>query len=286
MAIFNGYLSKAAAKRDLAAAGFTFSTVLGLPESNPKLVKGKKLNVLSSPHNLSPANESGWNMCAQASAGCIAACLHTAGNPIHLENKIAARLARTRAFMTMRKAYMAVMCFELESLEIKANRLGYVPAWRPNTTSDFPFHSVAITVNGKAYKSPIHYFEGIQAYDYTKITKKALQHAAGLLPKNYHITFSKSESNWEDCLRVLESGGNVAAVFDKLPESYMGFRVINGDESDVRFYDESGVIVGLKAKGKAKRDESGFTILTTNKKESAIINALESTGFKKESKYA
>lgn len=262
MAIYNGYKSKAAAKRDLAAMGFTFSNALGAPDSNAKLEKGKKVNVLSAPHNLAPANESGWNMCAQASAGCIAACLHTAGNPVYLENKIAARLQRTRAFMTMRKAYIALMAFELEALEIKARKLNMLPAWRPNTTSDYPFHTVALTVNGKPVKSLIHAFPNIQAYDYTKITKKALQHSCGLLPSNYHVTFSKSESNWADCLKVLQAGGNVAAVFDKLPESYMGFKVINGDLTDARFLDESNVIVGLKAKGKAKQDESGFTIHT------------------------
>jgi len=260
MAMFNGYKSKAAAFRDLRNAGFTFSSVLGKPESSPKLVKSKLVNVLSAPHNLSPASESGWNMCAQASKGCIAACLHTAGNPIYLDAKIQARLQRTRAFMTMRRAYMAAMCFELEALEIRANRLGMIAAWRPNTTSDYPFHAVAVDVNGKQHKSPIHYFQGIQAYDYTKITKKALQWASGLLPSNYHITFSKSESNDSDVKKVLESGGNVAIVFDKLPESYMGFEVINGDESDARFLDESNVIVGLKHKGKAKTDESGFVV--------------------------
>lgn len=267
MAIYNGYKSKAAAKRDLKAAGFNFSTALGKPESSPKLVKSKLVNVLSAPHNLSPAKEAAkyyntnWNLCAQASAGCIAACLHTAGNPIYLEAKIRARLERTKAFMTMRKAYVALMAFELEALEIRAKKLNMIAAWRPNTTSDYPFHTVALTVNYKPVKSLVHAFPNIQAYDYTKITKKALQFSAGLLPSNYHITFSKSESNWLDCMKVLKAGGNVAAVFaGELPDSYAGFKVINGDESDARFLDKANVIVGLKAKGKAKHDESGFTI--------------------------
>jgi len=267
MAIFNGYLSKAAVLRDLRAAGFTFSTALGATESNPKLVKGEKLGVLSKPHNLSPAKESVlWNMCAQASEGCIKACLHTAGNPIFLKGKIEARLQRTKAFMTMRKTYVALVAFELEALEIKAKRLNMVPAWRPNTTSDYPFHTVALTVNGKPMQSLIHAFPHIEAYDYTKITKKALQWAAGLLPSNYHITFSKSESNDLDVLKVLKAGGNVAAVFEKtLPATWQGVPVINGDESDVRFMDSKGVIVGLKAKGLGKKDTSGFVIRQTNK---------------------
>ena len=267
MAIYNGYKSKAEVKRALAAKGFTFSTALGATESNPKLVKGEKLGVLSKPHNLSPASESGWNMCAQASEGCIAACLHTAGNPIYLKNKLSARLQRTRAFMTMRKAYIALIAFELESLELKAKRLNMAPAWRPNTTSDYPFHTVALTVNGKPVKSLIHHFSGIEAYDYSKVTKKALQWAAGLLPENYHITFSKSESNDHDVEKVIKAGCNVAVVFSgkTLPATWQGVKVINGDESDVRFFDESGVIVGLKAKGEAKTDESGFVVQLTHK---------------------
>ena len=264
MSIYNGYTSKASAIRDLRAAGFTFSTALGATESNPKLVKGEKLGVLSKPHNLSPASESGWNMCAQASKGCIAACLHTAGNPVYLAAKIQARSQRTRAFMTMRKTYVALMAFELQALELKAKRLNMVPAWRPNTTSDYPFHTVALTVNGKPCTSLLHAFPSIEAYDYTKITKKALQWAAGLLPNNYHITFSKSESNDKDVQRVLKAGGNVAAVFEKaLPDTWQGVKVINGDESDVRFMDESGVVVGLKAKGEGKKDQSGFVIRQT-----------------------
>lgn len=262
MAIYNGYKSKAEVKRALASKGFTFSTALGSEESNPKLAKGSKLGVLSKPHNLSPAEESGWNMCAQASKGCIAACLHTAGNPIYLEAKIQARLQRTRAFMTMRKAYIALIAFELEALELKAKRLNMVPAWRPNTTSDYPIHTVALTVNGKPVKSLIHAFPEIEAYDYTKITKKAMQWAARLLPSNYHITFSKSETNDSDVEKVLQAGGNVAVVFNskKLPSTYLGKPVINGDESDVRFFDAKGVVVGLAAKGKAKRDSSGFVV--------------------------
>jgi len=163
--------------------------------------------------------------------------------------------------MTMRKTYIALIAFELESLELKAKRLNMIPAWRPNTTSDFPFHSVALTVNGLKVKSLIDHFSNIEAYDYTKVTKKALQWAGGKLPPNYHITFSKSESNDSDAKAVARAGGNIAVVFAKgLPESYLGLPVVNGDVSDARFMDSKGVIVGLKAKGLAKQDTSGFVV--------------------------
>tara|TARA_R110000823_G_scaffold224795_1_gene352681 strand:- start:177 stop:1019 length:843 start_codon:yes stop_codon:yes gene_type:complete len=277
MTIFNGYTSRAQVIRALRAKGFTFSTALGATESNPKLVKGEKLGVLSKPHNLAPGRESGkWNLCASASPGCLIACLNTAGNPVYLRAKLSARIQRTHAFMTMRKAYIALIAFELEALESKALKLGMVPAWRPNTTSDYPFQSVPLTVNGKPHNSLIHYFSGIEAYDYTKISKKALQWAKGLLPSNYHITFSKSEIN-DSCVdKVLRAGGNVAVVFEKvLPGYYKGVTVINGDESDVRFMDSKGVIVGLKAKGLGKVDSSGFVVRERAYKGSAARIVLE-----------
>ena len=271
MAIFNGFNSKASAMRAIKKAGFSFTSALGATESNPKLAKGGKLGVLTKAHNLAPASESGFNMCASASEGCKIACLHTAGNPVYLPAKIRARINRTLAFMKCRSAYIALLAFELEAHERRCKMLNMVCAWRPNTTSDYPFHSVALVVNGVKYKSLIHYFNNIEAYDYTKILKKALQFASPkpLLPHNYHITFSRSESNQSDCIKLLEAGkisgkgGNVAIVFDRLPKDmkWKGFTVLDGDESDVRFLDlQGGNVIGLKAKGLGKRDLSGFVL--------------------------
>jgi hypothetical protein len=55
----------------------------------------------------------------------------------------------------------------------------------------------------------------------------------------------------------------IAAVFrDKknIPNQFMGLSVVNGDNSDIRHLDNQGVIVALYAKGKAKRDNTGFVI--------------------------
>jgi hypothetical protein len=58
-------------------------------------------------------------------------------------------------------------------------------------------------------------------------------------------------------------------VFDKLPETFAGYEVINGDENDLRFKDKRGVVVGLKYKkitgtGGAEKNklafESGFVL--------------------------
>jgi hypothetical protein len=68
-------------------------------------------------------------------------------------------------------------------------------------------------------------------------------------------------------MELLKRGFNVAMVFDKTPTDYKGFKVVNGDETDLRFLDDSNVIVGLKYKnltGKGADNneafESGFAI--------------------------
>ena len=110
-------------------------------------------------------------------------------------------------------------------------------------------------------------FPNITFYDYTKIPKRILKYINGEYPKNYHLTFSLNESNKEDAFNILKSGGNVAIVFRKnIPNTYKGYKVINGDEHDLRFLDDKNVVVGLKEKltlnkqGKLDRDNSGFVV--------------------------
>ena len=96
-------------------------------------------------------------------------------------------------------------------------------------------------------------FPQVQFYDYTKIPNRRN------VPSNYHLTFSRSETNHQD---VILSQNNVAVVFDVLPATYLGRTVIDGTETDLRFLDPQNVVVGLKANGKAKQDTSGFTVIT------------------------
>ena len=108
-------------------------------------------------------------------------------------------------------------------------------------------------------------FPDVQFYDYTKV----LNRLSKSIPDNYHLTFSKNEVNDEECQSALNLGFNVAVVFSTkkgspLPESYMGYTVYNGDETDVRFKDPKGVVVGLIAKGDAKKDKTGFVVNVNN----------------------
>jgi hypothetical protein len=156
---------------------------------------------------------------------------------------------------------MAVFAYEVMALSRKAESVSMAPATRPNATSDIPYELIGLDIDGVQHANIFAAFPHVSFYDYTKITKRALRHALGLFPSNYHLTFSRTESNHADCINVLKRGGNVAMVFRKgLPDSYAGFPVINGDETDYRPADPMGCVVGLKAKGKAKADMSGFVI--------------------------
>ena len=75
------------------------------------------------------------------------------------------------------------------------------------------------------------------------------------------MTFSRSEVNDLDSYRILKDGGNVAIVFKTIPDTWNGFKVISGDDTDLRYFDPKNVVVGLTAKGDAKKDFSGFVIL-------------------------
>ena len=104
-------------------------------------------------------------------------------------------------------------------------------------------------------------FKDVQFYDYTVINKRMTKYLNGGMPSNYHLTYSRKEDNHFQVMEALNNGANVSVVFEKyLPKTWNGFKVINGDETDLRFLDKSNVVVGLTAKGKAKIDNSGFVV--------------------------
>ena len=104
-------------------------------------------------------------------------------------------------------------------------------------------------------------FENLVFYDYTAILGKVKKY----IGSNYAVTLSRKEDNERDILTALEMGGNVAAVFSgSLPKRYKGFKVVDGDSSDLVMLEARNCILGLKAKGKAVKDESGFVIHNIN----------------------
>ena len=224
--------------------------------SDAKTVKGEKIGILTGILYLAPSNESGViNVCPHATAGCRSACLFTAGRGAMRPVK-SARVSKTLHFVNSRQDFMLDLSRDIADLVFKANDKKMSPAVRLNGTSDIAWEDV--TLDGKNIMDT---FSTVQFYDYTKSMYRVRAYAAGKLPANYHLTFSKSENNDVEVAEAISLGVNVAVVFaGKMPDTYLGRPVVNGDESDVRFGDPKGCIVGLTAKGKAKKDTSGFVV--------------------------
>lgn len=211
-------------------------------------------NYLSSILHLAPSTLSGIvNTCPFASEGCKAACLNTAGRG-RFDSIQQARINKTVRLVKDRENFLNDLYKDHVSLSKKAAKNGKKAVSRLNGTSDLQWEHIKIKDN----KNIFELFPDIQFYDYTKNIKRVKALAAKPIT-NYNLTFSASESNWDSCLEALALGTNVAVVFDVIPEMYQNITVINGDDHDLRFLDrQGGVIVGLKAKGKAKHDQSGF----------------------------
>jgi hypothetical protein len=222
---------------------------------NPKTIKNQSVSGLEDIViqflNLAPSDLSGYNMCPMASIGCKKACLHTAGNPVFQAQKDMGRINRARFYMQDRPNFMKQLVRELENFVKWCKKNNKIGAVRLNTTSDISWEIFEI----------FEKFPTLQFYDYTKIQKRAMKFARGEYPPNYHLTYSLNEDNYNKAIKVLKNGGNVAVVFRKdLPKTFSGYKVINGDEHDLRYLDKKNVVVGLKAKGKAKKDTSGFVM--------------------------
>lgn len=239
------------------ADGSTYDvkTLLGKGDSNAKLNKSDKAGAGYKTVGLSlaPADTSGYEVCASRSAGCTKACIFTSGHGAMGPVK-AARIAKTRLLYSQRETFYNMLVEELASANRKAKREGMILACRLNVFSDLLWE--------KMFPELFSQFADVQFYDYTKHAKRMEAFAKGKLPSNYHLTFSRSETNDSQVRKLIKFPMvNVTVVFEGgLPDKYLGRRVIDGDQTDLRFLDEKGVIVGLKVKGQGKKDESGFVI--------------------------
>lgn len=226
--------------------------------ADAKTRKGAKQGVLTGILYLAPSDVSGYQVCPKASAGCKAACLYTAGRG-KMHSVSEGRINRTHWFFEDRDSFMATIVKDIKKLVRKANREKMLPAVRLNGTSDIAFEKIRVTVDGVSYRNIMMAFPNVQFYDYTKIRGRK---AAIALP-NYHLTFSLAEDNDDDAMKAIDEGYNVAVVMklkkkDEKPATWNRINVIDGDQSDVRFWDGSGNIVALTAKGDARKDTSGF----------------------------
>ena len=219
--------------------------ILGI-DNNAKTIKGRKKQYSTAIIYLAPSNTSKVaNTCTSASKQCRKACLFTAGrgrmNPIR-----EARINKTKFLVEDEEKFLRQLWKETDNHIKLSNKKDLIPCERLNGTSDWRWESC--TLNGE---NIFQAFPDLQFYDYTKHLDRAIAFANGELPSNYHLTFSKSETTSDETVRdLLKRGVNVAVVYWKqLPETdFGGFEVINGDETDLRFADPVGKVVGLKYK--------------------------------------
>jgi len=235
-----------------------------LSVGNPKVLKGIKQGYNTYILHLAPANLSGYETCPKRTAGCTSACLNTAGRGGMFKkgettNTIQkARIRKAKMFFENRAEFMADLVKDIELAIKQSEKKGLIPVFRLNGTSDLSFEKYEVIRNGKLYRNIFYAFADNIFYDYTKILGRKIAD----IP-NYSLTFSAADGNDTDVFKAIAQGYNIATVFGikktlPMPDSYLGLPVFNGDESDLRFLDPKQVIVGLYAKGKAKKDETGF----------------------------
>lgn len=221
--------------------------------SNSKTAKNslKTFILYLAPYN---QNSKKHNLCPMASKGCAAACLFTAGRGV-MTPVIAGRVKKTEYFIRDKKAFINQLAQEIEIKCLTAYKRKEKIAFRLNGTSDVDF----IYLLEKYANFNIEDFKHVAIfYDYTKLLSKIKRYKNHV---NYFLTFSRSEENESAAIAALNDGANVAAVFrDKLPNFWRGYKVINGDSSDLEMIYHKNVVLGLKAKGDAKKDKTGFVI--------------------------
>jgi hypothetical protein len=131
---------------------------------------------------------------------------------------------------------------------------GVKPVFRLNTISDVQWETM-LDLEGE--------FGDAFFYDYTKLGKRLHKR----MPRNYKLMFSYSTRTEyaKQVALALDTDVPMAVVFSSkvLPETFKGRKVIDGDVSDIANVQAGKVIIGLRAKGKAVHDMSGFVVHNT-----------------------
>ena len=223
--------------------------------SNAKTIKGDGSEYITGIMYLAPADTvEGVNLCPMAVlAGCKEGCLYTAGRAAFTDSINLARVRKTILWRDHRDIFLSQLHTDLKKFRAYCLKKGVQPVVRLNGTSDIRWENY-IDMQGD--------YPEIQFYDYTKDANRLKKK----LPANYHLTLSYSEASTRYSDMIVDAMGtshNMAVVFrdkKKIPETFKGYEVVDGDKDDLRFLDKKNVVVALYAKGRAKKDTSGFVI--------------------------
>ena len=228
--------------------------------NDAKTVKGLKYGYLTGILYLSPADKSGHNVCSMAKkAQCKEPCLDEAGRGA-MDFVQLARLAKTDWFFYSRETFMLELVDSVFALVRKAIREDLTPLVRLNGTSDILWEKIAVTYKGVTYTNIMALFPEVQFYDYTKVVGRTV-------PANYDLTFSYSGAlDFQKYVDLaIAAKMRIAVVFRTvadIPKSFLGLKVIPGDDSDIRHVEPKNKIVALYAKGPARYDTGPFVVDT------------------------
>jgi len=227
--------------------------------TNAKTIKGDSDEYLTAILYMTPykvmVDGKLFNSCSMAAiASCIDGCLNTAGRGA-FNNVQTARQRKAEWFYRDRDSFMDQLVIDVAKFANYCRKRDIQPCIRLNGTTDIRWELILIDD-----KNIFEWFPSVQWYDYTKIPNRKVSHLS-----NYHLTWSYSGANpkyekyFDD---VISNGMSVAVVFRKpyQSKSWRGYKVVDGDKDDLRFLDPKQSIVALYAKGKAKKDMTGFVI--------------------------
>lgn len=224
--------------------------------ADAKTSKGNKKGILTGVLYEAPADiASRVSLCPMAElAGCEDACLYRAGRG-RFSSTQQSRIRKTLYIDQYPARAFATLCKNIEALKRKAARLEMIPAVRLCGTSDRDWNKWCAR---HGLPNIFDLFSDVQFYDYTKVLGRKYR-------PNHHVTLSYSaRPEYQNYAGRMFSakGFNVAVAFHgkKLPAEFMGRKVINGDDTDVRFYDPKNVVVGLTFKGSSSNDTQGFAV--------------------------
>lgn len=250
-------------KNKKQATELTGLSYIGMVNNSTKHEKAYTYNELVYTIYFAPAKMSGFEVCPSRTPECTSLCLNESGRnmmDIHKNNINKSRINKTQLFFNEREFIVRWIIYEIKTGLKRSKKMGYRFSVRLNNTSDISPETFYVNENGKNVNL-LQMFPDVQFYDYTKVPTRFK-----LLDKypNYDLTFSFSGHNWDTCESMLKNNVRISVVFDKLPDLYKGFKVIDGDKYDMRYKDERDVIVGLKFKRvRNKLDVSNKFVIQT-----------------------
>lgn len=181
--------------------------------TDAKTIKGTAFNWMTGILYLAPSDESQViNTCPHASTGCRISCLFTAGRGA-FEPTRKARIKKTIYLKEHRFSFLKDISKDILSLQKKAQKKGMKACVRLNGTSDLPWENL----KNEEGESLMEKHGDVQFYDYTKNPNRMKAYLRGEMPGNYHLTFSRSESNQAECDEILKLGGMSPSSIRILP---------------------------------------------------------------------